>query len=437
MDKSSLPDTKPFAGFEWMLAFRYLRPQRKEGFISVTAIFSFLGIMLGVATLIVVMAVLNGFRIELRNQILGFSGHATLYHPDLSPIDNYQELQDSISKIAGVTRVISFAEGQVLASTARGSRGALVRGITEADLLKIPTLVNRDLHTSMTVAGEEDATADLKGFDKTGGVLIGEGMARRLQLGLGANLNLLSPEGPDTVMGSAPTSRDFPVVGIFKVGMSDFDDNVIYMPLVDAQDFFQMPGSVSMIELMVKDPDRIIDQVGDIRAASGEGYWLQTWQERNQAFFQGLMVERNVMFMVVGMVVLVAALNIISGLIMLVRSKSSNIAILRTMGATAGSIQRIFFICGSFIGVVGTLSGFILGLLICWNADYIRQFVQWVSGVDMFNPEIYYLARVPVQIDSAQTYWVVAMALTLSVLATLYPSWRAAKLDPVEALRYE
>jgi lipoprotein-releasing system permease protein len=238
-------------------------------------------------------------------------------------------------------------------------------------------------------------------------------------------------------MGSAPTSRDFPVVGVFKLGMSDFDDNVVYMPMAEAQDFFQMPGSVSLIELMVSDPDRIVEQVPDIRGAAGEGFWLQTWQERNQAFFQGLMVERNVMFMVVGMVVLVAALNIISGLIMLVRSKSSNIAILRTMGATASSIQRIFFICGSFIGVVGTLSGFLLGLLICWNADRIRYVVQWVSGVDVFNPEIYYLARVPVKIDSAQTYWVVAMALTLSVLATLYPSWRAAKLDPVEALRYE
>lgn len=435
--EKALPDTRPFAGFEWMLALRYLRPQRKEGFISVTAIFSFLGIMLGVATLIVVMAVLNGFRIELRNQILGFSGHATLYRPDLSPIEGYQALQDSLSKVDGVTRVVSFVESQVLASSVKGSRGALVRGISEADLLKIPTLVNRDLHTAIADPEQEDATAGFAGFEKSGGVLIGEGMARRLQLGLGSSLNLLSPEGPETVMGSAPTSRDFPVVGIFKLGMSDFDDNVVYMPMPDAQDFFQLPGSVSLIEIMVNDPDRIIEQVPDIRAAAGEGFWLQTWQERNQAFFQGLMVERNVMFMVVGMVVLVAALNIISGLIMLVRSKSSNIAILRTMGATAGSIQRIFFICGSFIGVVGTISGFLLGLFICWNADRIRTAIQWISGVDVFNPEIYYLARVPVKIDSAQTYWVVAMALTLSVLATLYPSWRAAKLDPVEALRYE
>jgi lipoprotein-releasing system permease protein len=436
MDKA-LPDTRPFAGFEWMLAFRYLRPQRKEGFISVTAVFSFLGIMLGVATLIVVMAVLNGFRIELRNQILGFSGHATLYRPDLSAIENYQPFTESLSKVPGVTRVVGYVEGQVLASSARGSRGALVRGLSEADLLKVPTLVNRDLHTAIGNPEQEDATPGFDGFDKSGGVLIGEGMSRRLQLALGGNLNLLSPEGPETVMGSAPTSRDFPVVGIFKLGMSDFDDNVVYMPLAEAQDFFQLPGSVSLIELMVSDPDRITDQVPDIRAAVGEGFWLQTWQERNQAFFQGLMVERNVMFMVVGMVVLVAALNIISGLIMLVRSKSSNIAILRTMGATAGSIQRIFFICGSFIGIAGTLCGFLLGLVICWNADRIRNAIQWISGVDVFNPDMYYLARVPVKIDSAQTYWVVAMALTLSVLATLYPSWRAAKLDPVEALRYE
>lgn len=436
MDKG-LPDTKPFANFEWMMALRYLRPQRREGFISVTAVFSFLGIMLGVATLIVVMAVLNGFRIELRDQILGFSGHASIYHPDLSPIPDYQKVQAELAAVNGVTRVVAFVEGQVLASSSKSSRGALVRGISEADLLKLPSLVNKDLHTAMSDVSQEDEKPGFAGFDKAGGVVIGEGMARRLQLGLGSSITLLSPEGPDTVMGSAPTSRDFPVVAVFKVGMSDYDDNVVYVPLAEAQDFLQSQDGVSVLELMVEDPDKIGDMVPAIREAVGEGFWLQTWQERNQAFFQGLMVERNVMFMVVGMVVLVAALNIISGLIMLVRSKSSNIAILRTMGATAGAVQRIFFICGSAIGVVGTIMGFVLGVLICWNADRIRSFISWVSGVDVFNPEIYYLAHVPVKLDSAQTFWVLGMALGLSVLATLYPSWRAAKLDPVEALRYE
>lgn len=435
--EKALPDTKPFANFEWMMALRYLRPQRREGFISVTAIFSFLGIMLGVATLIVVMAVLNGFRIELRDQILGFSGHASLYHPDLSPIPDYQQVASELAAVPGVTRVISFVEGQVLASTAKSSRGALVRGISESDLLKLPSLVNKDLHTAMADTSKEDEKPTFTGFDKAGGVAIGEGMARRLQLGLGATISLLSPEGPDTVMGSAPTSRDYPVVAVFKVGMSDYDDNVIYMPLPEAQDFLQSQDGVSLLEIMVDDPDKIGAMVPQIRSAVGDGFWLQTWQERNQAFFQGLMVERNVMFMVVGMVVLVAALNIISGLIMLVRSKSSNIAILRTMGATAGAVQRIFFICGAAIGVVGTLVGFFLGVFICWNADRIRNFISWVSGVDVFNPEIYYLAHVPVRLDSAQTLWVLGMALTLSVIATLYPSWRAAKLDPVEALRYE
>ena len=436
MDKG-LPDTKPFAAFEWMLAGRYLRARRREGFISVISLFSFLGILLGVATLIVVMAVLNGFRAELLDKILGFQGHASVYHADVSPIQNYQGLQLRLTKIPGVTRAVALVEGQAMASSLRNNTGALVRGISEADIQKLPSLNNDKLRTAMNDEGNEDQSPSLAGFDKLGGIAVGERLAWRHQIGLGSRLTIISPDGADTVIGTAPRIRDYPVVAIFKVGMSDYDENVIYMPLGEAQDYFNTENGVSQIEVMVEKPDAIEDMVLPLTVEAGDGMVVNTWKDRNMTFFNALAVERNVMFLVLTMIILVAALNIISGLIMLVKDKGRDIAILRTMGATRGTIQRVFFLTGAAIGVAGTLGGFAAGLLICLNTERIRQFISWLSGVDPFNPEIYYLAQLPARMDSWQTFLIVLMSLGLSFAATLYPSWRAAKLDPVEALRYE
>ena len=434
---SGLPDTKPFAPFEWILALRYLRARRREGFISVISLFSFLGILLGVATLIVVMAVLNGFRAELLDKILGFQGHASVYHSDVSPMQNYADLQMRIAKIPGVTRAVALVEGQAMASSLRNNTGALVRGISQADIGKLSSLNNADLRTALIETGVPDEPPSFAGFDKSAGVAIGERMAWKHQLGLGSNLTIISPEGPDSVVGNAPRIRDYPVVAIFKVGMSDYDENIIYMPLAEAQDYFVMDEGVSQIEVMVEKPDAIDDMKLALTAAAGEGMVVSTWKQRNVTFFNALAVERNVMFLVLTMIILVAALNIISGLIMLVKDKGRDIAILRTMGATRGSIQRVFFLTGAAIGVAGTLGGFLAGLVICLNTENIRQFISMVSGVDPFNPELYYLAQLPAKMDPWQTFYIVLMSLSLSFAATLYPSWRAARLDPVEALRYE
>jgi lipoprotein-releasing system permease protein len=262
-------------------------------------------------------------------------------------------------------------------------------------------------------------------------------MAQRHQLVLGAHITLISPNGPDTPIGSVPHSRDYAVVGIFKAGMSDYDDNVIYLPMSEASDLLANGDGATSLQVMVADPDRVQGQVAALLAAAGPDMLVQTWQARNQAFFNALAVERNVVTMVLSLVVMVAALNIISGLYMMVKDKGSNIAILRTMGATRGSIMRVFFITGATIGTVGTLAGLLIGLLICWNAENIRRAIQWVSGVDPFNAEFYYLAQLPAKIDYTQAAIVVLFALALSYLATLYPAWKAARLDPVEALRYE
>jgi len=415
----------PFSVFERMVAWRYLRSRRKETVISVIASISFLGIMLGVATLIVVMAVMNGFRAELLVRILGINGHLVVQPIDL-PLEDYDAVAQRINGVAGVKYAIPLIDGQVLASgTVGAGSGALVRGISGENLGKLTIVANNIKHGSLT------------GFDQSEGVAIGQRMANNLGLVLGDLITLVSPEGDVTPLGTTPRVKAYPVVAIFDVGMSEFDSSVIFMPFEEAQLYFNMEGRAQTIEVFVENPDDVDSLKELVEIAAARQIFISDWRQRNETFFSALQVERNVMFMILTLIVLVAALNIISGLIMLVKDKGHDIAILRTMGATRGAIMRIFLMTGAAIGVTGTIAGVILGVLLCLNVERIREFFSWLSGTVLFNPELYFLSQLPAKMDMGETISVVLMALILSFIATLFPAWRAAKLDPVEALRYE
>ncbi len=416
--------TRPFAPFEWMLSLRYLRARRREGFISVIAGFSFLGILLGVATLIIVMAVMNGFRKELLDKILGLNGHL-LIQPLDSPLTDYAAVAERISKVGGIKLAAPIVEGQALASSPFNASGVLVRGVRAADLNKL---------TSVATNLKQGT---LEGFDQGQGVLIGKRLADQLTLRAGDNVTLVAPRGAVTPMGTTPRIKAYKVAGVFEIGMSEYDSAFVFMPLTEAQAYFNRAGDVTAIEVYTDAPDKIDLFRKLVSEAAQRSIFMIDWRQRNATFFNALQVERNVMFLILTLIVLVAALNIVSGLIMLVKDKSSDIAIMRTMGATQGSIMRIFLITGAAIGVVGTIMGFLAGVLVCKNIETIRQFISWMTSTELFSPELYFLSRLPADMDTGETTAVVVMALTLSLLATLYPSWRAARLDPVDALRYE
>lgn len=417
-----------FALFERMVAWRYLRSRRKEGFISVISWFSLLGIGLGVATLIIVMAVMNGFREELFARVLGLNGHLNLYGQS-GNLQHYEGLAAGLAGIKGVERVVPMVEGQALVSAHGNASGAVVRGLDLSDLQAKDAIARHVQLGKLTALNEPNTVA------------IGIRMAERLNVDVGGSITLLSPSGIATAFGTMPRLQAFKIGAIYNVGMFEYDNNFVFMPLSIAQNFFGMGNGITTLELMVADPHHLqplydaVVRLADAKAP--QRVRLLTWQDARASFVNALQVERNVMFLILTLIIVVAAFNIVSSMIMLVKDKGHAIAILRTMGASRGSIMRIFFLSGASIGVVGTALGLGLGVCFSLNIEAIRQFLQHLTGTDLFSAEIYFLSTLPARLDWAEVGQVVLIALGLSFAATLYPSWRAANLDPVEALRYE
>ncbi len=415
-----------FGPFERAVAGRYLRARRGERFVSVIAGFSLVGIALGVATLIIVMSVMGGFQVDLLNRILGFDGHMNVF-PGNGALADPAVIAARIRTVPGVTMAAPVVDGQVLLQGQHGElSGGIVMGMAPQDVRALHAVSDHILLGSLDDFHGEDAIA------------VGIGLAQKFHLQLGGELTLVSPQGAATAFGTIPRVRAYRIAAIFQVGMNQFDTGYVFLPLEAAQIFFQQPGGASRIEVMVADPQAVgpISQAVST-ALAGDGLRVVTWQQRDNSFFSAVQVERNVMFLILTLIILVAAFNVVSSLIMMVKDKTRDIAVLRTIGAGRGAVMRIFLMCGASVGVTGTLVGVVLGVLFCLNIETIQGWVEGVLGVRVFNPEVYFLTHLPAKLNPHEVVQVVVMALALSLLATLYPSWRAARTDPVEALRHE
>ncbi|QHC35953.1 lipoprotein-releasing ABC transporter permease subunit [Komagataeibacter xylinus] len=413
-----------FGPFERMIAGRYLRARRGERFVSIIAIFSLVGIALGVATLIIVMSVMNGFKADLLGRILGLNGDLSVYGLSRT-ISDYDAVAGRVRGVPGVVSAAPLVESQVLLNSGSYNAGGLVRGMTRADLVGLHEVSDN------LVAGSLD---DFGGDDT---IVVGTTLAERAGLTVGGRLTLVSPQGAATAFGTMPRVRAYRVVGIFDAGVSDYNSSYVFLPLHAAQVYFQLPGQVTQVQVMTKDAENVIPIREAIEKAMNGEVRVMDWTQSNNAFFGAVQVEQNVMFLILTLIILVAAFNVISSLIMMVKDKSADIAVLRTLGATRGAIMRIFLMCGASVGITGTFVGTALGIVFCLNIERIRQLLQRMTGTDLFNAEVYYLEHLPAKLVWSQVIEVIGMALVLSLLATLYPSWRAAKTDPVEALRHE
>ena len=418
-----------FGPFERAIAGRYLRARRGERFVSVIAGFSLVGIALGVATLIIVMSVMGGFQKDLLARILGFNGHLGVYGAGV-PLTQYDALAGRIRAVPGVVSAVPVVDGQVLLKSPRGmSAGGLVRGIAPENLRQMRAVSDNIRAGSLAEFQGEDAIA------------IGVGLAGKFGLTVGDELTLLSPDGAATAFGTIPRVRAYRIAAVFQVGMNEYDTSYVFLPIEAAQIFFQQPGAASHIEVMIDDPNTVKTVGRAITAAAGgppsTPVRVIDWQQNNNSFFAAVQVERNVMFLILTLIILVAAFNVISSLIMMVKDKTRDIAILRTIGAGRGAVLRIFLMCGASVGVTGTVLGVVIGVLFCQNIQTIQGWVEAATGAKVFSPEVYYLTHLPATLNWHEVAQVMAMALSLSLLATLYPSWRAARTDPVEALRHE
>lgn len=418
-----------FSAFERMVAWRYLRARRRERFVSVIAGFSFTGIMLGVATLIIVMSVMNGFRAELLDRVMGVNAHIVVsgFGAPLDP--DYPDLQAKLAKVPGVTYAEPMVEGQAMAVVGNGgTSGVVVRGLSR------PAITSRGILAKNLTSG------DLSGFGQQGDeIIVGHRLAAKLGIGAGSNLRLISPSGNVSPFGTVPRTKTFRVSAVFNVGMFEYDSGFVYIPIETAQRLFGTGQGVSSIELMLAEPNKLATARSAVfdQLPRDKPLRLYDWKTANAAFVQALQVERNVMFLILSMIIMVAAFNIISSMIMLVQDKGRDIAIMRAMGATRGMIMRIFFLNGASIGLSGTLAGFALGLAFAKNIDTIKGWLEGLTGSELFAAEIYFLSKLPTKVDSFEVLLVVCMGVVLSILATLYPSWRAGRLQPAEALRYE
>ncbi|HEY2661937.1 MAG TPA: lipoprotein-releasing ABC transporter permease subunit [Caulobacteraceae bacterium] len=418
----------PFSQWERSIAVRYLRAKRKNGGVALISTISFIGIALAVAVLIIVMSVMNGFRAELMSRILGFNGHLFVTGTVLNEPQRDVVVR-RLHAIPGVVQAAPLIEAQALVQGHGQTSGAVVRGMSAADVRATPIIAGNIKRGSMDGFGKGEYGGDI--------ILVGERLAASMGVEPGDTLTLTSPSSSATAFGSAPISKAYTVGGVFSVGMSEYDQSFIYMPLEQAQLFFGREGSVDKIEIKLDDPDKTpLVRPLVLAAAGGDGI-VTDWRDNNQSFFNALEVERNVMRLILMLIVAIAAMNIISGLVMLVKNKGRDIAILRTMGAGRGAIMRIFFLSGASIGVLGALAGFALGVLFCTYIQQIQAFVQWVTGADVFNADVYFLSHIPAKLDWNEVIGVLFWALLASFLATLPPAFQAARIDPVEALRYE
>ena len=412
-------------GLELWIARRYLRARRVEGFISVIAGFSLVGIALGVATLIIVMSVMNGFHTQLVNRIVGVNGHVVLYAPaGAGTLTDVDALERELRAYPRIVDVFAETEGQALASSSNGSAGTLVRGIRAADLMR------------RSLVADSITDGSLETFDSEGGVVVGARLAQSLRVGAGDPLTLLHPDGDVTAVGTMPRVRTYTITALFEIGMYEYDSGLVFLPLRDALVFFRKGEEATQIQVMLEDADAAEKMNAELAEAFAGRARTSAWPNLNRQFFNALKVERNVMFLILTLIILVAAFNVISSMIMLVRDKEKGIAIMRTMGATRASVLRIFVFTGGAVGVVGTLLGFVLGLAFATNIEAIRRALEGLAGVDLFAAEVYFLSQLPSEVHPAQVIGVLAFALTLALLATIYPAWRASRIEPAEVLRH-